>query len=130
MSSYTRSENAVKNAVINLLRLHGIWAMRINTGAFSAEHRGKRRFVRFALPGTADIMATPQPWVRYAVGKIEMEVQHPAVLWIETKRPGRKGAQSPAQLAFEKDVVSRGHYYLLVDDPAQVLRWLQEHAAI
>jgi hypothetical protein len=48
-------ESVLQKAIIDYLNKIGIIAWRNNTGAFKLSHGGKSRFVRFGLPGAADI---------------------------------------------------------------------------
>lgn len=110
-----RSENDIKNAVIKYLRLRGYWVMRLNTGAFSGEYHGKRRFVRFAVPGCADILAIRQ----------RTPLDAPSVVWIETK--SETGRQTERQRQFEREVKAVGCWYFVVrslDDLKEL--WLYE----
>lgn len=95
-----RSENDIKNAVIKHLRLRGYWVMRLNSGAFSGEYNGKRRFVRFAVPGCADILAIRK-----------MADLSPTVVWIETK--SAKGKQTELQKNFQHEVEAYGCIYIV-----------------
>jgi len=49
-------EGDLVKAVLTWLELMGIFAWRNNTGAFAATEKGKRRFVRFGLKGSSDIL--------------------------------------------------------------------------
>lgn len=48
-------ESEVLRAVLDYLILRGAYSWRNNTGSVVAEHKGKRRFVRFSEPGAADV---------------------------------------------------------------------------
>lgn len=51
------TEADLVKACLQLLRLRGIFAFRVNCGAVLGTHRGKRRFVRFtSVPGVSDIL--------------------------------------------------------------------------
>ena len=50
-------EKDVQAAVMDYLRLHGVFVVRINSGAFAGEYKGRKRFVRFnSEPGCADLL--------------------------------------------------------------------------
>jgi len=42
---------------VRYLQIKGYEVIRNNTGAIVAEHKGKKRLIRFGLPGSADILA-------------------------------------------------------------------------
>jgi hypothetical protein len=96
----------------------GILAFRQNTGAMRAEYKGKTRFMRFGVPGMADILAFRSrgvdpngAWCSY----IEP-------IWIECKAP--KGVQSDLQKSFQKQVESHGHRYIVARSLEDVLEIL------
>ena len=67
-----RESDLVAEALRFLNRIPGVVAWRTNVGAVSADHKGKRRFVRFGFPGLSDIIGwkttdtyTPFGYVRY-----------------------------------------------------------------
>lgn len=84
--------------ILDYLQAKGVLAFRMNTGAMRAEYKGKSRFMRFGVPGMADVLAFPLNHT--------MEV-----LWIECKAP--KGTQSGLQRSFQEQVESHGHRYIL-----------------
>jgi len=52
------SEKEIVNSCIRYLVLNGYQVIRNNTGAFAVKgQNGKRRFIRFGFPGSADIIA-------------------------------------------------------------------------
>jgi len=108
-------EGYVKTAVCELLALHRISHHRLNSGVLLAESQGKRRAIRLAPRGTADILAL-----------VPRDGGGVTPLYIECKAP--KGTQSPAQKEFQAEVVAQGHAYLLCRDVDQVVAWLREGA--
>ncbi len=56
-----QTETSLVKAIIEFLRLKGVYAWRNNSGAFAAEGVTGRRFVRFGLPGSADVLAVVPP---------------------------------------------------------------------
>lgn len=80
-----RREADVLRDCLTWLALHGVFAFRVNSGAFSGVHKGKRRFVRFnSEPGLSDVLGI-LPDGRF--------------LAVECKRPGGPGP-TPEQLSF------------------------------
>ena len=99
-------ESAVLRAVLDVLRLHGVWHSRLNTGAFKTNDG---RFIRYGCGrGTADVLAI---------------VRGRAVM-IEVKRPGEKAR--PEQLAWGESVVRAGAVYRVISDPWEVVALLKE----
>lgn len=103
-----RRESDILSSCLKLLKARGIFAMRMNTGSFAREYKGKKRFVKFGLKGCADILAIRR--VQFYEGLAYRTEHNP--LWIETKAPG--GRQSPAQKEFAAMVTAEGHRYLVV----------------
>jgi hypothetical protein len=99
-------ESDILKQILDYLTVEKIWHLRINTGAMFGRHKGKSWAVRFAKPGTADILCTVE------------DQQGILILWIECKRPKEK--QSADQLAFEQEVLNAGHGYLLADSYEKV----------
>lgn len=94
-----RPERDLRNAILALLRAHGIAAWPTGVGAFPAEYGGRRRFVRMGTKGMSDIVGivpSRQP-AACAVGTF---------LAIEVKQPG--GVVSPEQTAFLQTVIRAG----------------------
>ena len=124
-------EAGVLDACKELLECMRIYYERKNTGRFFASYKRKRdgkqvrRAVGFGKEGMADLFAIP--WVRRVehVGDVEFAYITPLILWIETKGSG--GEQSGAQKAFQADVESRGHYYLLAHSVDDLIDWLRKH---
>ena len=112
-------ESSILRACLDILSVHRIWHMRMNTGAVKLE----RRFVRFSRPGTADILATVQ--IRLPLDSMRITL---AVLWLECK--SSIGRQSPAQRQFQLEVESSGHIYLLIRSPEDLITWLRAHSVI
>ena len=54
--SKRRESELVAEALRFLNRIPGVVAWRTNVGAVSADHKGKRRFVRFGFAGLSDII--------------------------------------------------------------------------
>ena len=94
-------EKHIQRAILDWLAAERIWHIRLNTGAFSGVHNGKRRFVKFGRPGMADILA---------VFWKEM-TQEVRIYWIEVKGPG--GVQSEQQKNFQCEVERECMSYLL-----------------
>jgi hypothetical protein len=96
-------EKDVQKAVLEFLALKKIWAWRNNTGAFTGEYNGKKRFHRFGAVGSPDVFAV------LPSGK---------VMHIECK--GDKGKLSPAQEEWQEKAVKHGHYYIVCRDVSEL----------
>jgi hypothetical protein len=112
-------ESCVLHACLDLLAIEQIWHVRLNTGSFALEDKGKRRFFRAGVKGMADILATP------LVQRIAVV---PVVLWIEVKSD--TGRQRPDQRSFQQAVEQAGHFYLLARSSDDIVNWLSNHNAI
>jgi hypothetical protein len=124
-----RSEREIQRAILDYLAVcPGVVAWRANTGAVAAEHRGRRRFVRFGIAGQADIIG----WVRWC-GRLKA-ARYPIpvatdcasccarFLAIEVKRPGQ--SPSATQATFLELVRQAGGLAVVatcVDDVRQAL---------
>lgn len=86
-------EQSLQRLVLDWLAAKRIFAIRLNSGAAKMGNR----FVRFATPGCADILACP--------------ASLPAT-WLELKSP--VGRQSQDQKSFQRKVEEAGHRYALV----------------
>jgi hypothetical protein len=123
-------ERDVLKSITDYLAAEGIWFTRVNTGAVTASHNGKKRFFRFGQKGMADILATPKIRRFFPSGQLTVlnlaheEISMPVTLFVEVKRPG--GKQTPEQLRFELECAQRGHAYLLADSVDAVMEWLKE----
>lgn len=90
-------EKDIQRAILQYLSLKRVFHWRNNTGAFTGEHNGKRRFVQFGAVGSPDIFAVKD-------GKI---------YGIEVKRPG--GKMSEKQRLFKFDFEGNGGIYRLAE---------------
>ncbi len=91
-------EKDIQKAIVEYLRLVGAVAIRVNSGAISGEHNGKKRFVRFnSEPGCSDIIAC-------LAGRF---------VAIEVKRPGKKATD--AQTSFLDSVRQAGGVAFVAD---------------
>jgi hypothetical protein len=95
-----RPERELRNAILTMLRAHGIACWPTGVGAFPASYNGRQRFVRVGTKGMSDIVGI-LPWNdgghRPFVGRF---------LALEIKNPG--GRVSPEQTAFLQTVVKAG----------------------
>ena len=97
-----RESELVAEALRFLNRIPGVVAWRTNVGAVSADHKGKRRFVRFGFPGLSDIIGwAPQLNPRDLPG---LNPYHARFLAIECKTD--TGKLTPQQQGF-LDLVNR-----------------------
>lgn len=112
----TASEREIQNAILELLRLEHIYAIRLNSGAVKVE----ARLIRFHSggAGVVDIVAFV-PWTH------AHEPTGPRVLWLEVKSGA--GKQSLHQHMFQHHVEGLGMYYLLAKSLDDVTAWLRAH---
>lgn len=116
ISSAPRRESEIVAAILDSLKLFpGVRAWRNNTGAVTAEHKGRRRFVRYGFPGGSDIIGWVERNCRCGQkGHVPCDClfccdgmpRRAIFLAIEVKRPG--GKLSPEQAAFLDDVNRAG----------------------
>ncbi len=97
-----KPEAGVQRAILDLLAAEHVLAFRLNVGAVKMG----RRFVRFGVPGMADVISFPR-------GR---------VLWIEAKAPD--GRQTAEQQSFQRQVEGAGHGYIVAHSSDDVLEWL------
>ncbi len=102
-------ESDVLSACLQYLALRGCFCWRNNTGAFAGEYKGRKRFVRYGLKGSSDILGV-MPGGR--------------LIAVETKRP-KGGKLSPEQAAFIDAVNRAGGLAVCVSDVAQLAAALQ-----
>lgn len=102
-------ESEIQRACLDYLAARHVFAIRMNTGAMSGQHNGRNWFLKFGLPGMADVLAFTPHSTPIAHGtNISMQV----VVWIEVKN--ERGKQSALQKSFQQRVEAEGHRYLLV----------------
>jgi hypothetical protein len=98
-------EGYVLDAVMDYLAANHIFAFRMQVGAAKID----KRFVRFGVPGCADILAFP---IRCGCPEWCPKCDnHQRVVWIECKAPN--GKQSALQKSFQEQVEAQGHRYIL-----------------
>lgn len=94
-------ERDIQRAVISRLAIMGVRLWRRNVGAVTAEYQGRKRMVRFAAAGQADL---------WGIGP---DGRH----WeVEVKRPGNK--PTPKQLEWLRNMTARGAVAYWTDCPA------------
>jgi hypothetical protein len=105
-------EGYVLDAVMDYLAAKHIFAIRMQVGCARID----KRFVRFGVPGCADILAaTSTGYVAQGTDGKRTPLQR--VIWIECKAPN--GKQSALQKSFQAQVEAQGHRYILarsIDD--------------
>ncbi len=114
-------ESEIQRAILDYLGAKGILAFRQNTGAMGAEYNGKRRFMRFGVPGMADILA----FVPVHTGEKDYfgdEITYSHPLWIEVKT--ETGKQREIQRSFQEQVEAHGHSYIIARCVEDVARWV------
>ena len=97
-----KPEQQIQTAIMQWLAAKRIFAMRMQTGALQTSYKSKMRLIRFGVEGCADILAF-YPCYDCNRGFIPV--------WIECK--SNVGRQSELQKSFERDVLERGHRYVL-----------------
>ena len=103
-------EAEVLKQCLQWLKLHGVLCWRQNQGAMQAEHKGKRRFLRFAgIDGISDIVGVLPPG-----GKL---------LAVECKRRGNKPTE--AQRRFLDAVTAAGGIAICVTSVEELADALQ-----
>jgi hypothetical protein len=104
-------EADVQRLIIDWLAAKRIWHMRLNTGAMTGVHKGKKWFVRFGKPGMADILVVTRVNQIAQVGMETFICAKTPVYWIEVKGPD--GKQTDDQVRFEFEVGKAGMGYIL-----------------
>jgi len=107
-------ESQIQSAILEYLAARHVLAFRMQTGAIKLE----KRFIRFGVPGMADILACPQMLCDDGDWR-------PSFLWIEVKAGSR---QSVLQRSFQEQVEEQGHRYIVaksIDDVEAALRAIQ-----
>lgn len=107
------TETQLVHACLKLLALHRVVAFRNNTGARTDTHKGKRRFTRFGIPGSPDIIGV-LPGGRF--------------LGVEVKLPG--GTATAAQDAFLRVVNATGGLGCVVRSIADLEAFLKNEGVI
>ena len=113
MSKPAIPESAILKSCLARLDALGAFVWRQNQGAMTGEHKGKRRFMRFAgADGISDIIGV---------------LPDGRMIAVECKRPG--GKATVRQRAFLQRVAACGGCAILTDDPdemeAEVRRFIE-----
>jgi len=109
------SESQIQRAILDYLAARHVLAFRMNTGTMTSEYKGKKRLMRFGVPGMADILAFPPHQVA--------SDRFCAVMWIEVK--SEIGRQSETQQSFQEQVEREGHKYIVARSVEDVIEALQ-----
>ena len=106
----TLSEAQIQTQIIDYLAARHILAFRMNTGAMVSEYKERKRFMRFGVPGMADVLAfvMERSFPSYFTCAT---FDAPRPLWIEVK--SATGKQSELQKSFQRQVEGYGHTYIL-----------------
>ena len=117
----TISETAILRSILDYLAARHVLAFRMQTGADMREYKGKKRRVRYGVPGMADILAFAADILAFATVKINPSLNCKLLLpalpirsltiWIEVK--SATGKQSELQKSFQRQVEEHGHLYVL-----------------
>lgn len=104
------TEQMILKQCLEVLALKGYLAWRVNSGAATATHKGKTRFVKFnSMPGCSDIIGV-SPAGRFIA--------------VEVKRPGNKPTDK--QVSFLAAVADHGGIALWVTSADGLLRLLED----
>ena len=127
----TATEAQVSAAIRALLDAHRIPYHRLNSGTtVIPSANGKRRVIRMAAAGTADILALVSCVTRDRMCDCgDTESARVMPLYIEVKRE-HGGVQSPAQMEFQDRVEANGFAYLLARSSDEVLAWMRERGVV
>ena len=119
------SEAAIQRQILDYLTLRGIFAWRNNSGAVKIAGKGKDRFMRFGMPGSADILGIfPEETIVIRLDNAAKDKGRSGRLWaIEVK--AAKGKLSPAQESFRDAVVANGGKYTLARSVEDVIKALE-----
>lgn len=101
------TENQIQHTILEYLNYVGHYCWRNNTGSVVLESKGKQRYFRAGLKGSADILGVAKDGRMIA---------------IEVKRKGGKATEE--QLAFIREVASRGGYAMIAYDVADVEKFM------
>lgn len=100
-------EAEIQKACLQIFGAYGWRAFRRNTGAMTGEYKGKKRFVRFAEKGQADIYGwIPGPDYGYAV-PFECEVKRPGGKLSKAQEAWLVQCQGDGVIAFWVDSADR-----------------------
>ena len=113
MPSRSETETKLVYNCLQYLKVKGIFAWRNNTGAAKAQYKGKRRFIRYGLKGSSDILGI-LPDGRF--------------LAIECKRKGTYPTKD--QRAFLKQIEANKGVALLVRNIADLIRALEDQGYV
>lgn len=118
------SETAILRSIMDYLAARHVLAFRMNSGAsFQQNADGRKRFMRFGVPGMADILA-----FRVHVRGIDdngawCSFTEITPVWIEVKTA--TGKQGELQKSFQDQVEREGHRYGIcrsIDDVEKLLK--------
>lgn len=104
------NESQLVKSILEAINYYGYF-WRNNTGAIKIQSPDGSRFVRFGVPGSADIVGVYKGWF------IAIEVK------------SKKGKQSEYQKLFEQHVTKNGGIYILaynVDDALSIILKLKQ----
>ena len=107
MAKRRETEHEIQSAILDWLKLKGIFHWRNNTGAMKGSYKGKDWFVRFGIKGAPDIFAM---WREQLIG-------------IEVKRPGK--TLTAEQRAFGGELIANGARYGMVTSLEEFIKFLE-----
>lgn len=99
-------ESDLQRLILDYLTAKRIFHYRNNSGAMVSEYQGKKRFMRFGLVGSPDIVC----------------ISGGRYIGIEVKGTG--GKQNDNQLIFQQEMMRAGGLYILAYSLEDVSQWL------
>ena len=93
------TEAQIQRAVLEYLKLRGVFCWRQNTGSFRMNYNGKDRYIKVGFPGISDILGIlPRWWYPGGKSGLVRAIGTPTsippdvgqFIAIEVKRPGQK----------------------------------------
>lgn len=99
------AEKEIQASILDYLKYRKGFFWRNNSGAFVGERHGKKRFFRFGLKGSADIIGLVPPDGKF----IAIEVK------------SKNGNQSPDQRLFQEQIEQNGGIFVLARSVQDVI---------
>ena len=116
-------EAQLQALIMDWLQANHVLAFRMQTGASVSEYKGKKRMVRYGVPGMADVLAFRVRYRGVDDQGVWCSFTEITPVWIECKAPD--GKQSPLQKSFQAQVESHHHKYIVaysLDDVIEAVR--------
>ena len=108
-------ESDIQKALLDWLRIHGAVAIRVNSGAFAGEYKGKKRFVKLNdTPGCSDILCCWQG--RFLAVEVKRELPRTKNVALLSKAALRLATQQ----AFLNSITRAGGIGVMVTSVAEL----------